>query len=213
MTTTYKYSSDRAFRDLLGLLIEEGFESQYYAERDMLQHPEDYRNGYVAIHQEKKTYNVHVSKPAPDMAEWFPGMVLGEVRKMRTEHLTTEEFIKMIEQLGYDTFISENNITIGNKHERHYIATVNKHERLMIDTRLDGFLALDDKARKELWDLLIYYTQSPIEKRIKKKRVIVEVFGELALETSDTSKTNIRKILDEGGYEELFFSIKEVEDE
>ena len=83
--------------------------------------------------------------------------------------MRTKEFIKRVEELGFDTWITGGTIYIF-KDEEKTIARVGDVARFTIDSFYLHNKALNEEVMEKLFDLLIEYAKTPIEDREEEKK-------------------------------------------
>lgn len=175
MIKRYAVYSREEYNDLLEKLEKEGYsingfdslwEEDFYGKRGILT---------IEIYKDTKIINIHTGTSSHD-PYWKCGMKLFDSDLKEEDgdnnYLTTDEFIKAVEELGYETEDVAVGKGIGIKtkgllHPRN-LAVVEMETPYTASLRLLDYTVMDDSQKKEIWDLVIKFASTPVEKRAKK---------------------------------------------
>jgi hypothetical protein len=97
-----------------------------------------------------------------------------EERANEKRYLTTKEFIREVNDLGFDTEIGINGwIWIAD--ERDVVAVAERNEMYKINTDENvTFNKVATNKRKKLFDLLVDYASTPLDERVKEQRFFLK---------------------------------------
>ena len=90
--------------------------------------------------------------------------------------MKTNEFIKEMHSLGYETTNLERSIIV-NDDNGFFLVDVSKEEFGVFSTDFPGFSVLDNYDRLQLLDSLVMYAKTPVEERKEEKKYYLRQIG------------------------------------
>ena len=134
--------------------------------------------------------------------------------------MKTSEFIKRVEELWFSVKEKKYTVTGGAwlivcEGEHTEIMGIEKDIRFLIDTNYENFIDLDDDLQKELFDLAVEYSRTPVEERKEEKKYYVKLpwLGEDSkyLNRNKSTGTYITAMKNEYLYYQTKFTMEEIE--
>ena len=92
--------------------------------------------------------------------------------------MKTKEFIEKVEELGFDVEVKsiddfikiEHKIVIRNKENKCVVSALWTEKNYEFDNRWESFTKLTEETKKQLFDLLVEYSTTPIKEREEEKK-------------------------------------------
>lgn len=176
MTKYYLTETQEAYDDLMKELEKQGYRWNGGGLPTSLKYSDAFRGNSVVIvpelNLESLTYGykgwyINI-EGATNFIKWQVGDKLGD-DEMQNKYMTTEEFEKEINSLGYEIESSGYNIIVCVDGDG--VVFVSKTHRFEIDTFNYEFSCLSDSEKDKLMDIVLRYARTPVAKREKRYKI------------------------------------------